>query len=76
VDPRESLDVVGKRLWRVPTTLTGYNRSSLRKTCLSVNVPTTNPTQTGMLSNPSLRGERPETNRLNRGTVPSSLNRP
>jgi hypothetical protein len=49
--------------------LTGENRSTRRKTCPSATLSTTNPTWTDPGSNPSLRGGRPATNRLNHGTA-------
>jgi hypothetical protein len=44
--------------------LTGEKRNALRKTRLIARVSTTNPTPTDLGSNPELRGERLETNRL------------
>jgi hypothetical protein len=49
--------------------LTGENRGARRKTCLSATLSTTNPTWTDPGSNPGLRGERPESNRLSHGTA-------
>jgi hypothetical protein len=49
--------------------LTGENRSTLRKTCPSATLSTTNPTWTDPGSNPGLCGERSETNRLSHGTA-------
>jgi hypothetical protein len=49
--------------------LSGENRSTRGKTCPSATLSTTNPTWTDPGSNPGLRGERPATNRLNRGTA-------
>jgi hypothetical protein len=40
-----------------------------RKTCPSATLSTTNPTWTDLGSNPSLRSERPATNRLSLGTA-------
>jgi hypothetical protein len=48
--------------------LTGGNLSTERKTCPSA-TSTTNSTWTGLGSNPGLRGERPQTNRLGHGTA-------
>jgi hypothetical protein len=48
--------------------LTGEKRSTCGKTCPSATLSTTNPTLTDPGSNPSLRGERPTTNRLSHGT--------
>jgi hypothetical protein len=52
-------------------TLSGKNRSTLGKTCPSVNLSTTNPTWTEPGSNPGLRSEGPATNRLSHGTANS-----
>jgi hypothetical protein len=49
--------------------LTGENRSTRGKNCSSATLSTTNPTWTDPGSNPSLRGERPATNRLSRGAA-------
>ena len=49
--------------------LTGENRGTRRKTCLSATLSTTNPTWTDPGSNPGLRSERPATNRLSHGTA-------
>jgi hypothetical protein len=49
--------------------LTGENRSTRGKTCLSVTLSTTNPTWTDPGSKPGLRGERPAANRLSHGTA-------
>jgi hypothetical protein len=49
--------------------LTGENRSTRRKTCLSATLSTTNPTWTDQGSNLGLRGDRPATNRLSHGTA-------
>jgi hypothetical protein len=49
--------------------LTGENRSTLRKTCPTATLSTTNPTWTDPGSNPGLRCERPATNRQRRGTA-------
>jgi hypothetical protein len=51
--------------------LTGENRRTLRKTCPSATLSTTNPTQIVPGSNPGLRGERPATNHLSHGTTNS-----
>jgi hypothetical protein len=48
--------------------MTGENRSTRGKTCPSAILSTTNPTGTDPGSNPGLRGGRPATNRLSRGT--------
>jgi hypothetical protein len=53
--------------------LTGENRSTRRKTCPSATLSATNPIWADPGSNPGLRGERPATNRLSRGTAYSSL---
>jgi hypothetical protein len=45
------------------------NRSTRGKTCPSATLSTTNPTWTDPASNPSLRGERAASNRLNHGTA-------
>jgi hypothetical protein len=45
------------------------NRSTLRKTCSSATLSTTNPTWTYPGSNPGLRGERLATNRLSHGKI-------
>ena len=47
--------------------LTVENRSTRRKTCSIATLSTTNPTWTGLRSNPGLRGERSATNRLSHG---------
>jgi len=47
--------------------LTGKNRSAQRKACPSVNLSTTNPTQTGLGSNQGPCGERRANNHLNHG---------
>jgi hypothetical protein len=49
--------------------LTGENGSTWGKTCPSAILSTTNPTWTDPGSNPTLRGERPATNRLSYGTA-------
>ena len=49
--------------------LTGENRSTRGKTCTSATMSTTNPTWTDPGSKPGVRGERPATNRLSRGTA-------
>jgi hypothetical protein len=49
--------------------LTGENRSTRGKTCSSATSSATNPTWTDPGSNPSVRGERPATNRLSHGTA-------
>jgi hypothetical protein len=49
--------------------LTGENRSPGGKTCPSATLSTSNPTWTDPGSNPGLRGEKPATNRLSRGTT-------
>jgi hypothetical protein len=49
--------------------LTGENQSTLRKSCHSATLSTTNPTWTDPGSNPGLHGERPATNRLSHGTA-------
>jgi hypothetical protein len=49
--------------------VTGRNRSTLGKTCLSATLSTTNTTWTDLGSNPGLRGERRATNRLSHGTA-------
>jgi hypothetical protein len=49
--------------------LTGENRSTRGKTCPSATLSATNPTWTDPGSNPGLRGERPATNGLSRGTA-------
>jgi hypothetical protein len=51
--------------------LIGENRSTLRKTCPTATLSTTNPTWTDSGSNPGLRGERPATNGLSHGTAVS-----
>jgi hypothetical protein len=56
------LDDLGER--RRNVILTGEKRRTLRKTCASATLSTTNPTST----DPGLRGERPVTNDLNHGT--------
>jgi hypothetical protein len=45
------------------------NRRTRRKSCPSVTSSTTNPTWIDPVANPGLRGERPATNRLSRGTA-------
>jgi hypothetical protein len=49
--------------------LTGQNRSTRGKTCLSSTLSTTNPTWTDPGSNPGLSGARPAANRLRHGTA-------
>jgi hypothetical protein len=49
--------------------LTRKNRSTREKICPSATLSTTNPTWTGPGLNPGLRGGRPATNRLRRGTA-------
>jgi hypothetical protein len=49
--------------------LTGKNRKTRRKTCLSATLSTTNPTRIDPGGNPGLRGERPATNDLSHGTA-------
>jgi hypothetical protein len=49
--------------------LSGENRSTRGKTCPSATSSTKNPTWTDPGSNPSLRGEKPATNRLSHGTA-------
>jgi hypothetical protein len=49
--------------------LAGENRSTRGKTCPSTTLSTTNPTWTDPGLNPSLRRERPATNRLRHGTA-------
>jgi hypothetical protein len=52
--------------------LTGENRRTRRKTCLSATLSTTNPTWIDQGANPGLRGDRPATNHLSHGvTLPS-----
>jgi hypothetical protein len=46
--------------------LTGENRRTRGKTCLSATLSTTNPTWTDPGSNPGLRGGRPAVNRPKR----------
>jgi hypothetical protein len=47
----------------------GKKRRTRRKTCHSATLSTTNPTWIDPGANPSLRGERPATNRLRHGTT-------
>jgi len=47
--------------------VTGENRSSGTKTCLSATLSTWNPTWTGLGSKPALRGEKPATDRRRNG---------
>jgi hypothetical protein len=49
--------------------LTGENRRTLRKTCPSATLSTTNPTWIDQGANPGLRGVRPATNDLCHGTA-------
>jgi hypothetical protein len=49
--------------------LTEEKRSTGRETCNSATLSTKNPTLTGLGLNPSLRCERPATNRLSHGTA-------
>jgi hypothetical protein len=49
--------------------LTGENRSTRGETCPSATLCATNPTWIHSGSNPGLRGEKPETNRLNHSTA-------
>jgi hypothetical protein len=49
--------------------LTRKNRRTLRKTCPSVTLSTTNPIWTDPGANPGLRSGRPATNRLRHGTA-------
>jgi hypothetical protein len=44
--------------------LTGQNLRTLRNTCTSAALSTTNPTWADLGANPALRGEKPVTNRL------------
>jgi hypothetical protein len=50
-------------------TLTGVNRRTLRITCHSATLSTTNPTWTDLGVNTGLRGQRPTVNHLNHGTA-------
>jgi hypothetical protein len=50
---------------------TGENRRTLRKTCPSATLSTTNPIWTGPGANPGLRDEKPATNCLSHGTAVS-----
>jgi hypothetical protein len=54
--------------------LTGVNRRTLRKTCPSATLSTTNPTWTDMGAKPGLRGENLVTYRLNYGKAKLSDN--
>ena len=59
-----------RSLWRIgEMKLTGKNRNAGRETCLSATLFTTNLSRTGPGSNKRLRGERPATNLLSRGTA-------
>jgi hypothetical protein len=49
--------------------LTGENRRTRRKICLSVTLSTTNPILIDPGANPGPRGERPATNDLSHGTA-------
>jgi hypothetical protein len=49
--------------------LTGENRRTQRKICPSATLSTTNPTWIDPGANPGLRGERPVTDDLSRGTA-------
>jgi hypothetical protein len=49
--------------------LTGENRRTLRKTCPSDALSTTNPTWIDLGANPGLRGERSAANDLSHGTA-------
>jgi hypothetical protein len=49
--------------------LRGENRRTLRKTCPSATLSTTNPTKTALGVNPGFNGEKPATNRLSNGTA-------
>jgi hypothetical protein len=51
--------------------LTRENRRTLRKTCPSATLSTTNPTWIDLVANPGFRGERPATNDLSHGTAQS-----
>jgi hypothetical protein len=53
--------------------LTGENRITRRKTCPSTTLSTTNPAWIDPGPNPSLRGERPETNDLSHGAALESV---
>jgi hypothetical protein len=57
----------GERRWN--DILTGENIRTLRKTCPSATLSTTNPTWIDLGANPGLRGERPATNDLSHGTA-------
>jgi hypothetical protein len=54
--------------------LTEERRRTLRKTCPSDTLSTTNPTRSGPGANRSLRGERPATNRLSHSTPSHDTN--
>jgi hypothetical protein len=54
--------------------LTGENRSTRRKTCLSATLSTTNHTWADLVSNPGFRGESSATNRLSHGTAKVIIN--
>jgi hypothetical protein len=49
--------------------MTGENRRIRGKACPGATLSTTNPTWTDPGADPSLRGERPATNRLSHGTA-------
>jgi hypothetical protein len=49
--------------------VTGENRSTRGRNCLSATLSSTNPIWTIPRSNPGLRGETPATNRPSRGTA-------
>jgi hypothetical protein len=58
------------RLWRTDgMVLTGETRSTRRKTCPSVTLPTTNLTRTDLGSNPGLHDECPAPNRISHCTA-------
>jgi hypothetical protein len=59
----------GERRWN---DIDRGNRKTRRKTCPSATLSTTNPTWIDPGANPGLRGERPPTNDLSRGTVSSA----
>jgi hypothetical protein len=63
----------GERRWN--DILTGENRRTRRKTCLSATLSTTNPTSTDLGANPDLRGERPATNDLSHGPASQDVTR-
>ena len=54
-------------------TMTRKDRSTRRKTCPSATLSTINPKYTDLGLSSGLRGDRPATNRLTKGTAPTEV---